>query len=195
MANKDFYFGLRPVKHLNGNPWNGVTQKCTILTTVSNAIGIGDPVLFAGGADARGNPTVDLATLSATNKISGVITGFEADPDNLHPNYRTSGAKSKDRICYVCIDPDVIFHIQDDDSFALTEAYTGFNAALIRSHSTNTLTGVSAVELDASTPSGDATEQLYILRLADIEDNAFGINAIWEVLINKHSLNRAITGA
>lgn len=195
MANKDFYFGLRPVKHLNGNPWNGVTEKCNILAAVTNAIGIGDPVLFAGGADARGNPTIDLAALTGGALISGVVTGFEADPDNLHPNYRSSGAKSADRICHVCIDPDVIFHIQDDGSLALTEAYTGLNADLVRTHTTNTLTGVSGVELLASTVAGNAAFKTYILRLADIEDNAFGINAVWEVLINLHSLTRAITGA
>lgn len=197
MANPDRPFGLKPVRHLNGNPWNGMTQRCVILAAVTNAIAVGDPVLFQGtGSSTTGCPAVDLATLSDTNLVSGVVTAIEPDPDDLSTTYRSANAKSADRHCQVCTDPDVVFWIQDDGGAALDQDSIGLNAEMIRTHAT-TSTGISHVELDAGTsdgPDADASNQLLILALAPKVGNAFGVNAVWEVLINMHSLRTPALG-
>lgn len=190
MANSDKPFGLKPIRHLNGNPWNGVTERCVILAAVTNAIAPGDPVLFQGTGDAAtGCPAVDLATLADGNYISGVVVSVDYDPDDLTSVYRSAGAKSADRYCQVCTDPDVVFAIQDDGGAALDQDSIGLNAELIRTHATTSV-GQSYVELDAGTidgPAADASNQLLILGLNKEVGNAFGVNAVWDVLINMHS--------
>lgn len=190
MANTDRPFGLKPVRHLNGNPWNGKTERCVILAAVTNAIAVGDAVVYGGSGDAAtGCPSIDLATLADGNYTCGVVTSVDPDPDDLSSTYRSSGAKSADRYCQVCSDPDVIYEIQDDGGAALDEDSIRLNAIMIRTHAT-TSTGISHLELDAGTgtsPSADASNMLLILGLSKRVGNAFGVNAVWDVLINMHS--------
>ena len=75
MANSDSPFGFKPVKHLNGNPWNGKVNVYYIPSTDNTATFVGDAVKLAGSADATGKyPTV--AQAAATNAICGVVVGF-----------------------------------------------------------------------------------------------------------------------
>lgn len=197
MANKDFYFGLRPVRHLNGNPWNGAVQKYCVLASYTNAIGIGEAVIKkADGCDATGIPYVDLSAVTATSKITGVVCGFAPIPGDLSNIYRKTGALSADRYVYVCDDPSVVYEIQCEGTF--TQTMCGLNALLIRTHTVNTTTGVSGTELDCGSttaPAADATYQVTILRLAQYPDNSIGEHSIVEVIINLHSLqNFAVAG-
>jgi hypothetical protein len=43
-------------------------------------------------------------------------------------------------------------------------------------------------------PAADASNQLFILQAADIEDNELGTRTVWEVLINTHRLRASATG-
>ncbi len=95
MANNDAPFGLRPIEHLNGLPWNGVTRRCYLPSTDANAMYIGDAVDVAGSSDTSGVcPTVAKATAGDGNPIFGVITAFDADPDNTSRVYRSSKHES-----------------------------------------------------------------------------------------------------
>lgn len=188
--NSNTPFGLRPVRHLNGNPWNGQTQKCYIPSTDATAMFIGDAVDLAGSADAAGVcPTVKKATAGDSNAIYGVIIAFEPDPDNLGKIYRPA---STGRYCYVCIDPDVIFEIQACSGAILANTTVGLNAVLIYTNSGSTITGLSGAEMDSGAsdaPAADASNQLMIMGLVDRPDNDIATkNAKWEVMINLHRL-------
>lgn len=190
MANTDAPFGLRPVRHLNGNPWNGQTIRCYLPSTDANAMFIGDAVDIAGSADTAGVcPTVAKATAGDGNHIFGVITAFDVDPDNTGLIYRTA---STNRYCHVCIDPDVVFEIQACSGAVLANTTVGLNAVLIFTHSGSTVTGLSGMEMDSGAsdaPAADASNQFLILGLVDREDNDISaVNAKWYVLINLHRL-------
>ena len=151
---------------------------------------VGDPVDLAGSADSDGVcPTVVKATAGDGNRIYGVITAFDPNPDDLSLVYRTA---STARYCYVCVDPDVIFEIQACSGAVLANTNVGQNAVLIYTHSGSTVTGISGVEMDSGAsdaPAADASNQLLIMGLVDRADNDISaVNAKWEVIINLHRL-------
>jgi len=198
MANKNFPCGLKAVRILDGSPYNGQVMKFVVKAAVTNAIGIGDPILWAGDADADGVPSCDIATAGATNIITGIVAGIEPLRSNLNQVYRPTAAQTEDYYVNVVADPNAIFQIQDDGGAALTSAAVGLNSVLINTTTVNTSTGISGAEMDAGTttaPASDATYQFLMLGLAREVDNAFGVNAIWDVLINLHSFRSfAIAG-
>jgi len=188
MANVDSPFGLKPVGHIHGSSYNPSIKRCYLATGESNALYIGDAVQLAGSADTKGSaPTVTKATAGDGNFIYGVIVAFEFDPDNLTRQYRVA---STARYCFVNIDPGTIYQIQDDGAATTDADYVGLNAVLIFTHGGSTVTGLSGMELDTNSdaPATDASNQLLIMGLSNIENNALGAHAIWDVLINLHTL-------
>lgn len=196
MANADRPLGLVPVRHLNGHPWNGKTRPYYITATDTTALYIGDPVIIVGDSNdsevtvigGKFQPgalsEVTRATAGDGNRITGVVTGVRpATRDSTI--YREA---STARVLDVCDDPGVIFQIQDDASGSLTTDTTGLNANVVAGTG-STVTGRSAFELDGSNPAADASNQLLILGLANLEEDnvATSGNAVWEVLINLHT--------
>jgi len=196
MANKDAASGLKPIKHLNGMPWNGKARMYYIAADVATSIGIGDPVKSAGSADATGKyASVARATVGAD--IRGVVIGVSDQPyiavdqDNLTRGYSPTLTAG---YCLVVDDPDVIFEVQEDSVGNTIDAdMVGLNVdvAIVNC---NTDTGVSAVELDSSTTGAGSDVGCRILGLVNREDNALGTHAKWEVLINEHELKAAVAG-
>jgi len=187
MANTDRPNGLRPVRHLNGSPWNGAVRRCYVPSSDSTAIFVGDAVVSAGSADADGVPSVAQAT--AGGAIRGVVTGIEVSGTDLETLYR---AASTERYVYVCEDPDVVFEVQDDSVGGdLAAANVGNNADIVVG-SGDTTSGASGMELDASTAATTAAT-LNILALVQRPDNEIGTNARWEVMVNEHEL-KSTTG-
>jgi hypothetical protein len=181
MANADAPFGARPVRHMNGSPYNGATMRCFVPASDGTALFIGDAVKSAGSADADGVPTAIRA--AAGNTILGIVVSFEADSDNLSLKHREA---STARYVNVCTSPDVIFEIQEDaDGGALAATEIGNNADVIYTVSGSTTSGRSGMELDSSDAS-TSTAQLRILRLVPRADNEIGANGVYEVLINEH---------
>ena len=195
MANLDAPRGFKPIKHLNGSPWNGKANIYYIPATDSTATFIGDAVKSAGSADATGKfPSV--AQAAAGDSIRGVIVGFGttphmmANPDNLAMKYR---AASTAMYCMVVDDPQVIFEIQEDSvGNSITAAMVGLSTNVVVGTGSTT-TGKSAMELDSSDTGTDTAGQCRILRLVDREDNALGDHAKWEVLIGEHELGLTIS--
>ena len=189
MANSDTPFGFKPVKHLNGNPWNGKTNVYYIPSTDATATFRGDAVKSAGAATADGMyPTV--AQAAATDTIRGVVIGFSDTPyinvnqDNLLENYR---AASVARYAFVVDDPDVIFEIQEDSvGNSITAAMVGLSTDIVVG-SGSTATGLSAMELDSS-DTATAAGQCKILRAVNRPNNALGDHCKWEVLIIEHEM-------
>lgn len=202
MPNADTPFGLRPLRHKSGAPYNGAVRPYLIPASDSTAMYIGDPVIKTGTANAAGVQApgagdfpigtlseIAKATAGTTNRITGVIVGFAANPDALGLTYRPA---STARVAYVCDDPDVEFEIQCDGT--LTAAMIGLNAVLIYTNAGSAVTG-SGAELSIGTaPASTVGFQLQIRRLINRLDNEMGEFAKVAVLINQHTEVNASVG-
>ena len=206
MANSDTRFGLKPVRHKSGAPYNGAVTPYSIKANYGTALYIGDPVIkVANGSNAAALsapgvgrfaigtlPEVEKATAGDNNRITGAIVAFGASPTALDKQYNPA---STERIVLVCDDPDMVFEIQADG--AVTAAEMGLNAVLIFTHGGSTATGLSGVELDTTSdvPAADASNQLLILRAVNRDDNDTTlIHAKVEVLINQHTQSVGTVG-
>ena len=177
MANADTPSGFRPVGGLDGSPYNGATIECAILAADGTATFVGDAVKLSGTAAADGSPAVVQA--AATNSVFGVITSFSPNPDNLSLQYR---AASTLRHCQVAPALDNLFVVQCSGSSAITDIG---EAADIVVGAGSTVTGMSAMELEATLGTGDTT---MLLGLSREPNNEFGTNANLIVRFNETSL-------
>ena len=195
MANATNYWGLRPVKHIGGAPWNGVTEKCYIGSDDTTAMYIGDPVQISTDSSAS-HPTAMLtsviaAGVASASLIYGVITSVD-DSLNYSTVYR---AGATERTLNVVTDPTVVYHIRGNGIDTPTAATPFLNAIMVAGTS-STVTGLSGKGLDEGTtdPATTITFPLTILRAANLPDNTLGDNTVWEVLINTHQLRAGATG-
>ena len=194
MDNRDTPFGLKPIKHLNGTPWNGKFNIYYKAVGLAEAIFIGSPVKLAGAADTLGTyPTIQLA--GAGVPIVGTVVGFGNTPylaadvtdlDRLHSPTLTAN--------YVAVadDPGLIFECQEDSSTTFTAATAVGATVSLTTESGNTTTGHSTVELDCSTEHTTSTLGMRILRLVDRPDNELGEFSKWEVMINAHAYGQGL---
>jgi len=189
MANTDRPCGLKPVRHLNGVPWNGKARMYYIPATDGTAVFIGDAVKSAGSADATGKyPTV--AQAAAGNAIRGVVIGFSDQPfvafdtSNLNRKYRPA---STAMYALVVDDPDVIFEIQEDNAANdIDKDMIGLSVD-IAVGSGSTSTGMSGMEIDSS-DTATAAGQCKILCVSNKEDNDLGTYCKFDVLIVEHEM-------
>lgn len=192
MANVSRVWGFRPVKHLNGSPYNGQFNLYFVPASDGTAMFAGDLVKLAGSASADGYPTVAQGTASAA--AVGVVVGFVVDPANLNTpgGYR---AASTARYAMVADATDVVYEVQEDAvGGALAVADVGLNADVVVGAG-STSTGQSGMQLDTSTKATTATLPLKILGFVNRPDNEIGsANAKVWVTINNHQLG-AGTGA
>lgn len=200
MANVDSRFGLKPVRHKSGAPYNGAATPYWVDNDYATALFIGDPVVkVAGGSNdaavgafAIGTlPSIEKAAAGDGVRITGVIVGFAPLPTDLTKQYNPA---STSRVALVCDDPDVVFEIQADG--AIPAANMGFNADLVYTHTGDTTTGLSGAELDSSTDEADASSQLLILRAVNRVDNDTTLtHCKVEVLINQHTQSVGTVGS
>ena len=189
MANSDAPSGFKPVKHLNGNPWNGKVNVYYIPATDGTATFIGDAVKSAGSATSDGlYPTV--AQAAAGDAIRGVVIGFSDQPyvsvntDNLNEKYR---AASVARYAFVVDDPDVIFEVQEDSAGgSIAAASVGLSCDFVVG-SGSTVTGKSGMEVDSSDVA-TAAGQFKLLRVSNKVGNELGNYCKWEVLFREHEM-------
>jgi len=184
MVNPDTPFGLRPVRHLNGHPWNGQAMRCWCTGTNTLAHFLGDPVYMTGTSCANGCcPSVALrATTTSTNPLAwlGPVVGVEPSTATSIPKL----AATTTGYLNVVVDPYVIYEIQDDNSAAPGIASVGLNAVWVAGAGSGT-TYLSGHELDANAtaPAADATFHLMIIGAVDRVDNDATLgNANWLVL-------------
>jgi len=204
MANKDKPCGLKPVKYLNGSPWNGKVTMYYHNTTSTSAIYKGTCVAInADGADATGKYMgCDLAAANAT--VLGVAVGFSntpnlaMDPTSLERNYCPASTAM-----YIAVvdDPNVVFEAQEDnDGSAYMTASAVGNVAVLAAHSGgSTTTGLSTAELDSSDVASTAiaSHPLLIVGVSDRPDNEMGSSAShtkWLVTIQDHQFKTGAAG-
>lgn len=139
MANTNAPFGLRPVRTLQGSPWNGAATMYYIPSTDTAAYRVGDVVKSAANGDLiSGASAVTLYgtrdAASTSGAVRGVIVGIgtyagnsgasaplAADPDALG-TISIPATKTKNYFVWVCDDPSTVFEAQTD-----TIAATAFN--------------------------------------------------------------------
>ena len=183
MANVSRVQGFKPVRHVNGSPWNGMTTPYLCSTADSVAIFIGDVVkmgstgglagVVVAGQDVEGMPTCARDTSGTTGQDTiGVVVGFSVDPTALQQRHRLA---STYRIAHVVTDPTVIYEVQEDGAgAALTQAEIGLCTAVITTVGSTT-TGMSGMALDSNgTTATTSTLPLKIVGFPNRPDNIPG---------------------
>lgn len=200
MANATNLYGLKPVRMRNGSKYDGQYNLYHIPASYGSNVFIGDlvkkteasntAVVRTSSSDyAIGTlPECVLATIGTTNKITGVVIGFECM--SIARVGELYGPLSTERVAMVADDPNVVFQIRDDGAAALATTVVSLNAEVIQAAAGSTATGLSGLALDSNSavPATTAGFQLQILRGARSDNNAIGsASAEWEVVINTHT--------
>lgn len=187
MANAIKEGGLRLVEARVDQPLR------TCIHTAAERLGIGDPVKTGGSsATLAGGPyTKDVALCASGDPIYGVCEGvlreFVATGMNLDIRHAASGVST-----YVLIRPanhQDVYAITSDGTTAATDIglnanFTG-NAGGTTVSQCNATSGMSTVQLDASTAQTTATLSLKMIGFEDTADNtAAALNASVLVTLN-----------
>ena len=177
MANVDAAFGFVPIRHMGGNIPRA--NKYTITSGLAENIFTGDLcILTADGV-------ITPHTATETNNI-GVFAGVSytaSDGSYVYSQYFPTGTSATNIIAYVYDDPYIVYKVMSDGSPAQTNIG---NCADVVAGAGSTVTGQSGFELNSTMSNGTATCK--IIGLYESPDNAFGANAVVEVLINEHIL-------
>lgn len=203
MANSDTPFGLKPIRHAHGAPYNGAGRWYYINASYGTALFIGDPVTIVSGGSNTSSITVpgggefpagtlpSIQAASAGGPVVGAIVSFAAQPTDLETTYSKASTQG---VAFVADDPDLIWEIQEvSGGTALTAADVGLNASFVAG-SGSTSSGLSGYELNNGTEASTAGLELKIIALANRVDNAIGEHAKWEVKLNDHTLAHAAAG-
>jgi hypothetical protein len=122
MANVAAPFGFRPVRMIDGSPFNGAVQRCSLDSGGSTDAFVGTPVVLTAAGDqylgyginAEGAiwPAVEVVA-GGDNAIFGVIISFETDRSNLETMSHDASATTADRQCMVAVAaPSVVFEVE-----------------------------------------------------------------------------------
>lgn len=196
MANTSRPNGFRPVKYMNGAPWNGAVRIYAIPAAENTATYVGDLVkLYTGDTtDVVNYPTVQRA--AASDALVGAVVGFVPDYSNLNAApYRVASTL---RLAMVCDDPDVLFEAEEDGAVDPIELQDlGQNINFVATAGSTT-TGQSGMVIDSDTHGTGATLPLKLMEASRKADNELAVDGQaatrWVVKINNHQL-AAGTGA
>lgn len=191
--------GFRPVKHLNGSPYNGQVNRYMISASDTAATNVGDFVQLSDNdalVDATGNgvfPAVERIGSGTAVPIVGVIVGFEVDYSNLNAgNYRAASTR---RIALVADAPDLLFAApQDAVGGVVAAASVGLNAAIALGTAATTAPYNSDMSVDSSTVATTATLPIQIMGVvASPDQDVTSTTRPAELLvrINTHAFNAA----
>lgn len=179
MANVDAAFGFVPIRHMSGNAPR--TNRYTIASGLAENIFKGDMVIIINTG------LITPHTATEVNNI-GVFDGCSytaADGSYVYSEYWPTGTVATDIIAYVYDCPYTVFKVQSAGTPA--QANIG-NCADVLSGAGSTITGQSGFSTNGTMAATAATVK--ILALHETPDNAFGANAVMEVLINEHILKQ-----
>jgi hypothetical protein len=191
--------GFRPVKHLNGSPYNGQVNRYMISASDTAATNVGDFVQLSDNdalQDAGGGvyPAVERIGSGTAVPIVGVVVGFEPDYSNLNAgNYRVASTR---RIALVADATDLIFAGPEDATGgAVTATMVGRNFAINLGTAGTTTPFASGMSLDSSTQATTATLPLQLMGITASPDNDARLTATTaaEVLVrvNTHAFGWA----
>ena len=177
MANVDAAFGFVPIRHLSGNAPRA--NKYTITSGLAENIFTGDLCIITSDG------VLTPHTATEVNNI-GVFAGVSytaSDGSYVYSQYWPTGTTATNIVAYIYDDPYTVFKCQSAGSPAQTNVG---NCCDVVAGAGSTTTGQSGFELSGTMAAGTASCK--IMALYDAPDNAFGANAVMEVLINEHLL-------
>tara|TARA_R110000744_G_scaffold1266_2_gene4459 strand:+ start:411 stop:962 length:552 start_codon:yes stop_codon:yes gene_type:complete len=177
MANVDSAFGFVPIRHMSGNAPRA--NKYTITSELAENIFTGDLCIITAGG------VVTPHTATEVNNI-GVFAGVSytaSDGSYIYSEHWPTGTAATNIVAYIYDDPFTVFKAQSAGTTAQTNIG---NCADVVAGAGSTTTGTSGMELSGTMALGTATCK--IIALYDAPDNAFGANAVMEVLISEHLL-------
>ena len=191
MANLDAPGGFQVCNHL-GSAYNPPTMMVAFAAGDATAAFVGSLVKLTGAVDTDGvTPVVTLAAPSDT-KIAGAITSFEPQrAGNWTTRYRVANVR---QYAYIPRDPQCTYMVQEDSVGNNIAPATAIGQNInFTAEVGNTITGVSTMELDSSTPAAD-TAALPIRLIApvsraDNDPTSSGSNGCWIVKINQNDLD------
>ena len=164
MANKDAAFGMKPVRMIGGAPYTGGQSRYRIAANYGTSIFQGDMVAQVTGG------TVEVHADGGTVPVVGVFNGcMYTDPtsgEQVFSNYYPVSTNASDLIAFIIDDPDVVYEVQADDTFPVTDLFGNFDIVYTSAGSTST--GISGAELDVTT--GATTTNLPIKAIDISED-------------------------
>ena len=188
--------GYRPVKHVNGSPFNGQCTLYVVLATDSTAMAVGDLVDLSGAAGATSVNGPFLGAVvgflpSGTSPVDGALTSGTAD-------LSLSGFRPASTLRYALVADatDVVFEAQGSGTFTWN-ADLGLNASTTTTAAgANGNAGVSNMQVDLGTKATTNTLGLKILGASRRVDQDVGdtANVKLEVMINQHRKNQNLAG-
>lgn len=182
MPNVSRINGFKPVKHVNGSPYNGQANIYFVSASDGTALFVGDPVKLAADGNADGFQQVTKATAGAA--VLGVVVGVINTKFDPVTGRMTSGSVALDTPVYrpaltaqyvlVCDAPDVIYEVEAvtgaNAAYSFAVADIGLNADLATQVG-STVTGNSAAALNMATAAATATLQFKIMGTVPRPDN------------------------
>jgi hypothetical protein len=190
MANQSGNFGLRPSRMLGGTPFNNSQNRYRILKNYGSSIFQGDLVA------ASDNGTIIVAG-ATTNPVVGVFNGvFYTDPTTQKPtfkNYYPGTVSANDIIANVIDDPNVVYEIKADETFANSDLFANYKIAV---GTGDTASGSSRNALDVSTADSSSTFVLQAIDISQDPDNSDQSTSNVNVLvrINAHQYKGGVAG-
>ena len=201
MANTSRINGFKPVKHLNGAPYNGQANLYEVPSTEAVPVFVGDLVKLSDQAATSLYPAVEAVVGASAQIAAGPILGavvgivnVKTDPTSGilstgsisldTPVYRPASTK---QFVLVADNTDLVFEAEADASVAA--ASIGLNVGVGASAHTNPLlTGASPMYVYSTTaPDTTSTRPLQILGIVNRPDNEIGANSKVLVRINVQS--------
>ena len=200
MANTSRINGFRPVKHLNGSPYNGQAN-IYYVASAADELFVGDPVKVAGSADANGIQSVDLC--GASDVPVGIVVGI------MHSKFDPAGKMTTGSVAldlpavaqiaasgagYVLVAdaPDIIMEVEADTSATPAAVDVGLNAShitLANSLTRTSATVTSTAAINTTTKATTSTLNFRILGFVQRVDNEIGASARLLVGFNRHQFN------
>lgn len=198
MPNTNSPFGLKPVQHLDGSPFNGACRKYFVPASYATALFLGQPLIATGASDANGIPVVQTASAGGGAYTIGPMVGIVDGGEPVvavtrdMPLYHLA---STAQYILVADDPDLIFEVQEDSvGGAIAAATAGSKNIDLVAGAGVTGSGLSGWMIDSSTINTTNTLQMRILQGVERTGNTIGQSyAKWLCTINLHS-RRNLTG-
>ncbi len=168
MANKDAAFGMKPVRMVGGAPYTGGQSRYRIAANYGTSIFQGDMVAQVTGG------TVEVHADGGTVPVVGVFNGVQyTDPtsgEQVFSNYYPASTNASDIIAFIIDDPDVVYEVQADDTFPVTDLFGNFD--IVYTSSGSTQTGISGAELDVTTGATNTTLPIKAIDISEDPNNS-----------------------
>jgi len=168
MANKDAAFGMKPVRMIGGAPYTGGQSRYRIAANYGTSIFQGDMVAQVTGG------TVEVHADGGTVPVVGVFNGVQyTDPtsgEQVFSNYYPASTNASDIIAFIIDDPDVVYEVQADDTFPVTDLFGNFDIVYTSAGSTST--GISGAELDVTTGATATTLPIKAIDISQDPNNS-----------------------